>query len=193
MMEPGTRPPSGLYPKLLGDSWRDLDQAVRRLHSCDAPVNAVGTFQIWQGSNWFARALARQARLPGAGEAVNVRLYISVRGDAEEWRRFFADKPFVTLQSARDGGLLAERVGRVELRFRLNVVGGALTYQSVSAALCLGAWRVSLPRWCTPQVTACERVTAEGDLDVSVDVHLPRLGCLVAYHGRLTQGEAQSC
>ncbi|HEX5442319.1 MAG TPA: DUF4166 domain-containing protein [Pirellulales bacterium] len=194
MLKSSLRSPSGLYPKLLGDSWRNLHPAVRRLHSSDAPACAVGVFQIWRGTNWLARTLARLARLPRAGEAVNVRLFINARDDGEEWRRIFADKPFVTLQSDGGDGLLTERVGRAEVRFRLKVVDGVLTYQSARAALCLGAWRVRLPRWCAPQITACESAAGEGDqIDVSVEVRLPWLGRLVAYHGKLTQAEARAC
>lgn len=192
-MEPGLRSPAGLYPNLLGDAWRNLGPAVRRLHGSDAPVCAVGVFQIGQGSNRVARTLARLAQLPRPGEAVSVRLHIKVRDDGELWQRTFADKPFITLQSAGGDGLLVERAARFELRFRLKVVDDSLAYQSVSAALYLAAWRIWLPRWCAPRVTACERA-AEGDqIEVSVDVRLPWLGRLVAYHGKLISVEKQAC
>lgn len=106
MTKPGLRPRSGLYPKLLGDAWWSLHPAVRRLHSSDAPAYAVGVFQVRQGNNWLARMLARLAQLPRSGEAVSVRLLIKAQGDGEEWRRIFAEEPFVTLQSDRCDGLL---------------------------------------------------------------------------------------
>ena len=41
-------------------------------------------------------------------------------------------------------------------------------------------------------MTALETAVGEGDqIDVSVEVHLPLLGCLIAYEGRLTRVEAQ--
>lgn len=163
MLKPQLRSTAGLYPKLLADCWWNLDPAVRRLHSSDVPICAVGMFQVRHGSNWLARTLARLVPLPRAGNTVSVRLFINRRDDGEEWRRIFAVAPFVTLQTDCGDGLLSERVGRVELRFRLEVVGGALSYQTVDAALSVGALRVSLPHWCAPQVTAWERAAAGGD------------------------------
>jgi len=179
-----------LYAKLLGDSWANLADAVRRLHASPAPVHAVGVFRVRRGSNWLTRTLARLARFPPSGDAVDIQLVVTAQGDVEEWRRTFAGRPLVSLQSPRSDGLLAERMGRVELRFQLNVVAGALNYQTTSAALCLGRLRVPLPRWFRPRVTAWERSVGEGDqIDVSVEVRLPGLGCLIAYDGQLTRVE----
>ncbi len=106
-----------------------------------------------------------------------------------EWPNW---RPLVSLQFERADGLLAERIGFVEMRFRLQVVGGVLTYQTTSAALRLGALHVPLPYWFSPRVTALERPAGEGDqIDVSVEVRLPLLGCLIAYEGKLTHVEAQ--
>lgn len=192
MMETSLAFRSGLYPKLLGDSWWDLDDAVRRLHASSATVRAVGVFRVRQGSNWLTRLLARLAQLPAAGAAVDIQLLVTARGDGEEWRRTFAGRPLVSLQSGRPDGLLVERMGVVEMRFRLQAVGGTLAYQATSAVLCLGSLRVPLPHWFRPRVRALERaVGAEDQIDVSVEVHLPLLGCLLAYGGKLTRVEAQ--
>lgn len=191
MTENGLPACSGLYPKLLGESWDRLHSSVRRLHASVPPVQAVGVFQVRRGSNGLVRLLARLTRLPEAGEAVNVRLLVTARGDGEEWRRAFAGQPLVTLQSERLDGLLAERMGPIEMRFRLKVVDGALTYQTTRAALCLGPLRLPLPPWFSPRVTAWERPVGEGGhIEVSVQVHLPLLGCLITYGGRLTRVEA---
>lgn len=140
----------------------------------------------------MARTLARLAQLPAAGEAVDIQLLVTARSDGEEWRRSFAGRPLVSLQSGPPDGLLAERMGPVEMRFRLQVVGGALAYQTTSAALCLGSLRVPLPHWFSPRVRALEGAVGEGDqIDVSVEVHLPLLGCLIAYDGKFTHVEAQ--
>src|SRR5687768_6531744 len=127
-MEPIPRIRSALYPKLLGDSWRDLDAAIQRFHGSGVPLHATGMFQVRHGSHWFARALARLARLPAPGDDVEVRLLVTPRDEGEEWRRTFAGRPLVSVQSAGADGLLVERVGLVEMRFRLEVAGGALGY-----------------------------------------------------------------
>jgi hypothetical protein len=89
-------------------------------------------------------------------------------------------------------GLLEERMGIVEMRFRLAVIGGALSYETVSAALRFGSLCLPLPHWLSPCVTAWEiAVDDMNQIHVSVDVTLPLLGRLIAYDGMLTQVEAQ--
>jgi hypothetical protein len=83
-------------------------------------------------------------------------------------------------------------MGIVEMRFRLEAVGGALNYQTVSVALRLGSLRVPLPNWLSPCVTAWEKAVDDtNQIHVSVDVTIPLLGRLIAYDGILTQVEAQ--
>ncbi|HEU0177951.1 MAG TPA: DUF4166 domain-containing protein [Blastocatellia bacterium] len=188
--------PSELYPKLLGTSWPDLDVAIRRLHDSGRVVHADGVFQVRHGSNGLARTLARLARLPAAGEAVDVRLQITKQEEGEEWRRTFAGRPLVSAQSnrpdGRSNGVMVERMGIIEMGIRLEVGGGALNYQTVSAALRLGSLRVPLPRWLSPYITAWERAVGDmNQIHVSVEVTLPLLGRLIAYDGILTQIEAQ--
>jgi hypothetical protein len=190
IMEIIHRSSSGLYPKLLGASWSDLGASIQRLHDSGAAVHAVGVFQVRHGSNSLARTLAWLARLPAAGEAVDIRLRITAREEGEEWRRTFAGHPLVSLQYDQGAGLLVERMGIVELRFGLEVAGGALNYQTVSAALRLGSLRIMLPAWLSPCVTASER--ADGNMNqihVSVDVTFSLIGRLIAYDGMLTQVE----
>jgi hypothetical protein len=97
----------------------------------------------------------------------------------------------VSVQSDRGAGLLVERVGIVDARLRLEVAGGALNYQSVSAALRFGSLRVPLPRWLSPRIRASEKTVGKmNQIHVSVDVTFPLLGRLIAYNGILTQVEA---
>src|SRR5215475_9681357 len=175
-METILRSPSGLYPKLLGASWSDLDSAIQRLHDSDGTVRAVGVFQVRHGTSRLARILARLARLPAAGEAVDVRLQVTAREKSEEWRRTFAGRPLLSIQYYRpDGrldGVMVERMGIVEMRFRLEVAGGSLNYQTVSAGLRFGSLYVPLPYWLRPCVTAWEKsVGAMNQIHVSVDVN----------------------
>jgi hypothetical protein len=134
--------------------------------------------------------MARLARLPAAGEAVDVRLQVTAQEEGEEWRRTFAGRPLVSMQSARGAGLLVERLGIMEMLMRLEVVGGALSYQTVSAAMRLGPLRIPLPYRLSLHVTAWERSVGDtNQIHVTVDVTLPLLGRLIAYDGILTQIE----
>jgi hypothetical protein len=136
--------------------------------------------------------MARLARLPEEGEAVDVRLQVTAREEGEEWRRTFAGHPLVSMQYDRVDGLLVERMGITEMRFRLGVIGGALSYQTVSVALRFGSLPVPLPYWLSPSVAAWEKaVDNMNQIHVSVDVTFPFIGRLIAYDGMLTQVEAQ--
>jgi hypothetical protein len=98
----------------------------------------------------------------------------------------------VSLQSARGAGLLVERLGIMEMMMRLEVGGGALSYQTVNAALRLGFLRVPLPNRLSPHVMALEKAVGDtNQIHVSVEVALPLLGRLIAYDGILTQVTAQ--
>ena len=130
--------------------------------------------------------------MPAAGEAVDVRLQVTAREGAEEWRRTFAGRPLVSAQSDRGAGLLVERMGIVETGLRLEAVGGALNYQTASVALRLGSLRIPLPYWLSPRVTARERAAGDtNQIHVSVYVTVPLLGRLIAYDGVLTLVEAR--
>ena len=191
MSESSTVLPPRLYPKLLGDAWHDLDHAVRRLHDSGSVTRAAGLFRVRHGNNWFTRMLARLARLPAPAEAVDVQLVVTAAGGAEEWRRSFAGKPMISLQSARPDGRLAERMGLLELRFRLKVISGALHYEPAGSALCLGRLRLPLPLRLGPRVIASEQsVPGSDQIEVAVEVGLPLFGLLISYGGRLAVCEA---
>jgi hypothetical protein len=136
--------------------------------------------------------MARLARLPAAGEAVDVRLQVTAQEEGEEWRRTLAGRHLVSMQYDRGAGLLVERLGIVEMLLRLEVVGGALSYQTVSADMRLSFLRVPLPYLLSPNVTAWEKAVGDtNQVHVFVDVTLPLLGRLIAYDGIITQVEAQ--
>ena len=184
--------PLRLYQKLLDASWPDLDVVLRRFHDLGETVRAVGVFRVRRGNNRLARTLARLARLPAAAEAVYVELQVTAQEECEEWRRTFAGRPLVSMQSARGAGLLLERLGIVEMLFRLKVVGGALSYQTGSAALRLGSLRIPIPYRLSPYVAAWEKAVGDtNQIHVTVDVTLPLLGRLIAYDGILTRIEDQ--
>ncbi len=135
----------------------------------------------------MARTLARLVRFPSAGEVVDVQLLITPRGDGEKWLRTFAGRPLVSLQSEGSDGLLVERMGLVEMRFRLTVVEGALLYQTTRTAIRLGQFHIPLPHWFSPCARASEKpVNAKDQIAVCVEVCLPVLGCLIAYEGKLS-------
>jgi hypothetical protein len=176
----------GLYHQLLGASWNDLGEAVRRLHAEGQTVQAAGRFQVRHGDNRLTRLLVRLAGLPAAGEAVDVRLAIIPLRQGETWSRKFAGRPLVSFQSKGPDGLLAESMGPLELQFRLEILGEALVYHPEKAALRLGPLRIPLPRWLAPRISARENPSGPNRTHVAVEVSLPVLGLLIAYNGTMT-------
>ena len=137
--------PVGLYRQLLGASWDGLGEAVRRLHG-EEIVRAAGLFRVRHGSNRLARTLVELGGLPAVGESVETQLTVTSRDRGEVWNRTFAGRPMASFQWGRPDGLLAERTGPLEMRFRLEVCEGALVYHSAGAVLRLGPLRLPLPR-----------------------------------------------
>ena len=140
-------------------------------------------------SSAFARCLASLMGLPAAGEAVPVTLIVRASADGEEWRRTFAGVPMVTWQSARPDGLLSERAGLAELRFRIEVRDGGVVYHPSGAALRLGWLAVPLPSWLAPSVVAREAPAGSGRAEVSVRMSVPLLGLLICYEGVIARTE----
>jgi uncharacterized protein DUF4166 len=188
-MKQAAEPTTGLYERLLGATWDNLPELVRRLHQA-CGIRAEGSFRVRRG-NRFASGLAWLAQLPAACDAVELLLTVSPSSGREQWQRLFARRAFTTMQWA-DNGCLIERVGLSEVRLRLQVIDGALHYRTERVVLRLGPLRVPLPRWLAPRITACE--TPDGShLRVHVDVVLPLVGLLIAYDGVLTKIETMPC
>jgi hypothetical protein len=179
-----------LYPRLLGSAWQQVAASVRRIHLEQAPVHAVGIFCVQHGGR-IARCLAWLLRLPSAGEGVETHLHVTPHLNGERWHRTFAGRLFVTSQYECGHGLLAERVGLAEIRFRLEIINGGLVYQQTGVALALGRWRVPLPRWLAPRTVARE-VPGDGsdDTAVQVEVDSPLIGPIISYNGILRRAEA---
>ena len=80
-------------------------------------------------------------------------------------------------------GRLAERIGVTELRFRLHVVEGALSYVPAGAAVALGRWSIPLAHWLAPRVEAREEAAGDHRSRVRVRISLPLIGFFMAYDG----------
>jgi hypothetical protein len=179
---------AGLYERLVGEGWRDVDAAVRRLHARGTGLCGEGSFVVRRGRGFFALALASLLRLPAQGDAVRVTLSVTFTGGgrAERWHRTFEGRAFDTSQREGAGRMLAERAGPLELLFRLSEEGGALVYTPAGAAFRVGPLRVPLPRALAPGVEARERGAGDGrSVNVRVSARAPLVGPLLSYEGRL--------
>jgi hypothetical protein len=169
---------------LPAEVWEQLAESIQRAHQ--PGVEFRGFFHVEHGTCWFARLLARFARLPPAGEAVEVRLFIVADAGRELWQRSFGGHPFHTTQWLGDAGQLVEQSGAVEVHFRLRVIGGGLRYEQIGTALRFWSIRLALPRWLAPHVEAFEEPLDAQRVRVRISVKLPFAGLLIAYEGEVT-------
>jgi len=187
-VKPGGDSPLTLYPRLLGASWHDLDEAVRQAHYVGKPVRSSGWLQVRHGSGWLARLLVWLLRMPLAGDAVRTRLVVTPQGKRERWQRSFGARFLVTTQWEESGNLLAERMGPLEIYFRLHATNRALVYRQTGAALRLGPWRLDLPSWLAPRVVAQEEPGGHPErIHVAVEIVAPLLGLLISYDGAMVK------
>jgi hypothetical protein len=99
-----------LYPRVMGNSWSELAEPLRSMHTTTSPVRARGHLRIEYGLHPIARLLARLLRLPHPSASADTRLVVSARSDGEHWERTFDGRRFATLQ-CRWHDDLAERFG----------------------------------------------------------------------------------
>jgi len=180
---------TSLYPRIVGDRWRELPERLRQcfeVPSVNGEMRASGHFRVRWGDRAPARWLARLGGLPRTGERVEVELTVTSDAEGETWRRRFGSDELVTRQW-EERGLLTERVGSLELRFRLSVSQGRLFFEQEGAGLKLGGARISLPRWLSPRVSGC--AWEHGEMQVSVEVSFPGVGLLCRYEGGLERRE----
>jgi hypothetical protein len=183
---PEARP---VYRVVLGAAWAGLDSRLRRFFSCSG--THTGRFSVRRGRGALARWLGRVLRLPEAGGDVPVRLVIEVHPQGERWRRELGGIELATEQRAVREGVLAERFGLLEFRFRVDGALREVRHRQVGAALVLGILRLPLPGWLAPRVAGRMWVVAGDAMPrVGVSCMAPLAGFLLAYVGRIGSGEA---
>lgn len=177
--------PRALYARLLGSSWLQLAEPVRFAHATESTVRARGRFRIEHGRSHVARILARLLRLPRASDAADTRLVITSHADGERWHRTFDDRCFDTRQYQAGESDLAERIGVLEFRFRLQASEGSLFFRQLEAAFLFGSIRLRLPAAWAPRVDAREDPAGAHQVRVHVRVAVPVLGPVLTYDGTI--------
>jgi hypothetical protein len=191
----GTEPPvepASLYPRILRRDWLQLDESVRRAHlDRQKALHRSGIFRVRTGAGKMARMLIRLFGMPTSGEAIVIQLDISAVHETEVWVRRFGGKVVKTIQYATSPGVLRERFGAIELRFRLMVLDGGLRFEQIGAAVRLGSVVIPLPRFLRPSVEAYERGAESNQTHTYVAIKAPLIGLLISYEGVLDEVESK--
>ena len=175
--------PAGLYQGLLGTAWLDLDATVRRAHPGEGVATGRLTFRYGTGFAVRILRLALRFQSPGAHD---IRLVVTRRRDTETWARTLGRRTLVSTQRRLPDGRLAERFGIVELRFRLRVREGALTYLQVGTAVTLGRICIPLPGGIAARVEGREERGDDGDSShVRIAISAPLVGFVMSYEGSI--------
>jgi hypothetical protein len=126
--------------------------------------------------------------LPAAGDRVPVTLQLQAFDGGQLWRRTFADRVLASLQYRHGSGMLAERFGLAECRFRVEARDGALVFVQTGSAIRLGPIAVPLAWGLGPRIVAHERSAGPDSVEVDVAISLPGAGLLLRYRGEIRVG-----
>jgi uncharacterized protein DUF4166 len=185
--------PRALYARLLGASWPQVAEPIRVVHAGTGPtVRASGRLRLAYGPGRVTRVLAWLLRLPRESDAAETRLVITPSIDGEQWFRTFDDRRLDTRQYQAGDGELAERIGVLEFRFRLEASKGSLLFRQIEAAFLFGSVRLRIPAAWAPRVDAREDPAGARRIRVRVGVVLPALGPLLAYDGTIDIEESRA-
>jgi hypothetical protein len=179
-----------LYPRLLGSSWVGVAEPIRFAHRTAPTVRACGHLRICYGPGRIARLLARAMRLPRPSDAAETRLVVTSCVDGEQWLRTFDGRRLNTRQYEAGERVLAERIGILEFRFRVEASDGSLIFRQLEAAFVFGSLRVRLPAAWAPTVDAREGAAGGRRTHIHVRIALPVLGPLLTYEGTMDFEEA---
>lgn len=159
------------YQQLLGQSYNQLHQQVRRAH--EAPLSAHGAMDVVHGDHFLTPLLIYIMKLPAKGTHLPVVLHLTNEPRAKHpvistmvWRRQIGATILDTRQVARNDRLV-EQSGPGTIEFALQAdAHGSLHYSDVACRF-IG---ISLPRFVAPRVRA--QVSANNDgWHVEVNVH----------------------
>lgn len=168
-----------LYPRLLGEAFQDLPNAVRAFHDPNGMTVWAGEAHVTQGKGVMARMACRLFGFPRDGAAVPLVLTVIPEGSSEKWHRDFGGRVMSSVQFAK-GALLIERLGPVLIKMRPVINGDRFSVQPVGWSL-LG---LPLPRALMPTSENFETET-DGRFQFNVSIAAPLVGPIVAYRGYL--------
>jgi len=172
---------TALFRQLLGEALDRTPAPVRALHDHPLPQRFEGEADMRAARNPLAKLAAFVAGFPQYEGRAAIAISIERDGDGQRWTRHFPRAPFVSRLQACNGWL-CERLGPVEIRFRLHADAQGIVWEPV-------AWRtfgvVPMPAFLLRGTKARASVDADGRYRFEVEAAFPVLGFMGSYEGFL--------
>lgn len=175
----------GVYARALGPRFDALPAGWRALHSAPGRSVFTGNAAVTRGKHPLSGPVSDLFGFPSTSESTPVRLEIDRSVPCEYWVRTFGNRAYrskIRLLGEPGEGRIAERMGAIEARMRLNPVENGVELAMESAR----GMGVRLPVWLTPVICAREYQNQQGRFCFDIDVSLPGIGRLVHYRGWLS-------
>lgn len=181
---------SALFRSLLGDALDRVPAPIRRLHEAPLPSRFEGRATVRGADGLISGWIARTAGLPSRTQEIPIAVTIEPDGDAEIWTREFpilvagtapkrGERPMRT-RLWRDGDLLRERFGPIEMRFRLEADADGIVWHPIDAI----SGGTPAPAAFLRGIHARE-YRRNGRYAFDVGAAMPWIGHVVAYEGWL--------
>jgi len=171
-----------IFAQALGDTFDDLPQPVRALHSPDHVTRFQGAADVTAATSVMGKLAAAIGRFPLRGGHVPAKVEIVADGQSEVWTRDMGGKTFRSVLRYDPSKGLTEQFGPLTFRLYLNPQAGEL-YFPVSRGRAFGL--IPVPRLLTPVSESSESVDAQGRFQFDVRLSLPNGALIVHYKGYL--------
>ena len=171
-----------IFAQALGDTFDDLPQPVRALHSPDHVTRFQGAADVTAATSVMGKLAAVIGRFPLRGGHVSAKVEIVADGQSEVWTRDMGGKTFRSVLRYDPSRGLTEQFGPLTFRLDLNPQKGEL-YFPVSRGRAFGF--IPVPRLLTPVSESSESVDAQGRFQFDVRLSLPNGALIVHYKGYL--------
>ncbi|MPQ95324.1 SDR family oxidoreductase [Thioclava sp. JE_KL1] len=179
--ERSVAPISPAFPRVLGEAFHALPDAIKETHLTRGTSRWVGRFEVERGIGAWSRLLCAIFRFPPGSPGIEVAVTKAVTSRGETWLRRFGRNTFRSNLSAGPEGM-RESFGPFTFAIGLKVQEGELHYPVTSGRM----GPIPLPHWMLPASVAREFV-ADGRFHFDVAILAPMTkGLLVRYRGFLS-------
>lgn len=168
-----------LYRQVLGKDFDLLGRELQIFHSMAGRVNLAGKCEVKAPHTAVGRLIGLLFSLPKATTETDFLFELDADARQETWRRHYPSRMMISRMRVRSGTLV-ERLGPVDLYFKLKTENSQLTMLLQGITVC----GIPCPRFLIPSVLAQE-TASPGKLHFNVAAHLPLVGVLAEYRGYL--------